>query len=87
MFAAGDDGDLVGHGSTDGCDDNDTERYTYNANCPSASFARDLKSYEDSENHVVIGYNRSLMEKKCMQLSPRYYSNLDLDIIVRELFQ
>ena len=85
MFAAGDDEDVVGHGSADGCDH--TERCTYNANCPSAIFAHDLKSYEDSENPVVIGYNCSIMEKKCMQLSSEYDSNLDLDIIVRELFQ
>ena len=54
--------------------------------------SHDLKSYEESaheesENPVVIGYNRSLIETKCMHLSPEYDRNLDLGIIVRELFQ
>ena len=84
-FAADDDGDAVGHGCADSC--NDTARCTHNANCPSAIVSHDLKSYEESENHVVVGYNRSLIETKCMHLSPEYDRNLDLGIIVRELFQ
>ena len=84
-FAADDDGDAVGNGCAVGC--NNTACCTYNANCPSALFAFDLKSYEVFDYPVVIGYNRSLMETKCMQSSPEYDKNLDLDIIVAELFQ
>ena len=75
----------MGHGCTDGCDD--TARCTYNPNCPSVIFARYLKSYKESENPTVIGYNFSLIETECMQLCPKYDTNLDLDIIVREPFQ
>ena len=51
---------IVAGGGCDGCD---PEGPTYHANCPSAVFAHELKFYEDPENPVVIGYNRSLMEK------------------------
>ena len=86
---AGDDGSAAGcdtgdDGSVAGCD---TDGHTYHANCPSAIFAHELKSYSDSEDPVVVGYNRPLMEKKCMQSSAEYDPNLDHDIIVRELFQ
>ena len=65
----------------------ETEVHTYHANCPSAIFARELKSYDDSEDPVIIVYNRSLLERKCMISSSEYDSTLDLNIVIRELFK